>query len=284
MLRTRIALLAASLLALAAGGQPAAAKTREAEPKPVAFSFDGPLGKYDQAALQRGYKVYAEVCSSCHSMNLVFYRNLCQRGGPFYDSKHPNPIESPYCKAIAADIKVPDIDQDTGDAVTRPATPADHFKAPYPNANAAAAANGGAAPPDLSLIVKAREGGARYVYSLLTGYVNPPAGLTVTPGKYYNPYYPGDLGSFWTGAKDKVPEGGFISMPFQLTPGRVTFDDGAKSTTEQQAHDVVTFLAWASEPLQEEREQTGLAVLAYLVLFAGITFLSYKRIWRNIAH
>jgi ubiquinol-cytochrome c reductase cytochrome c1 subunit len=284
MLRTRIAVLAAGLLALAIGAQPAQAKTREMEPKKVPFSFDAPLGKYDQAALQRGYKVYAEVCSSCHSMNLMFYRNLCQQGGPFYDSKHPNPIASPYCKSIAADIKVPDIDQDTGDAITRPATPADHFKSPYPNANAAAAANGGAAPPDLSLIVKAREGGARYVYSLLTGYVNPPAGLRVTPGKYYNPYYPGDLGSFWSGPKNKVPEGGFISMPFQLTPGRVTFDDGTKSTTEQQAHDVVTFLSWASEPKQEEREQTGVAVMAYLILFAGITFVSYKRIWRNIAH
>jgi len=285
MLRKRlIAALTAGLAAFALGAAPAAAKTSAAEPKDVHFSYDGPLGKFDQATLQRGYKVYAEVCSSCHAMNLMYYRNLCQQGGPFWNPKYPNPIESPYCKAIAADIKVPDIDQDTGDAITRPATPADHFKSPFPNEAAARASNGGALPPDLSVIVKAREGGAAYIESILTGYRPAPKGLTVPAGKFYNIYFPGDLGSFWSGPKDKVPTGGSIAMPFQLTPGRVSFDDGTKSTTEQQAHDVATFLAWASDPKQEERKQTGLAVMAYLILFAGITFLSYKRIWRNVSH
>jgi ubiquinol-cytochrome c reductase cytochrome c1 subunit len=282
--KSLIAALTVGLTAMALGATPAAAKTSAREPKDIHFSFEGPLGKFDQAQLQRGYKVYAEVCSACHSMDLMYYRNLCQQGGPFYNEKYPKAVESPYCKAIAADIKVPDIDQDTGDAITRAATPADHFKDPFPNEAAARASNGGALPPDLSVIVKAREGGAAYVYSILTGYVPPPKGLTVQPGKYYNAYFPGDLGSFWSGAKNQVPTGGFIGMPFQLTPNRVSFDDGTKSTTEQEAKDVATFLAWASDPKQEERKETGLAVMIYLLLFAGITFLSYKRIWRNVAH
>ncbi|WP_158912956.1 cytochrome c1 [Caulobacter sp. S45] len=286
MLRNALksALLGAGVagLLLAAGG--ASAKTKVEEPRNGHFSFEGPFGKFDQAALQRGYKVYAEVCSSCHAMNLLFYRNLGQPGGPFFDPKHPNPNDSPYAKAISADIKVPDIDPDTGDTIQRPATPADHFRAPFPNEAAARATNGGAYPPDLSVIAKAREGGANYIFSLLSGYAPPPKGLTVPAGKYYNPYFPGDLGSFWTGPKDQVPKGGFISMPFQLTPGRVTFDDGTKSTTEQQAHDVATFLAWASEPKQEERKQTGLAVMIYLFIFTGLAYGSYRRIWRNVAH
>lgn len=275
--------LAASLAGvLAPGAALAGASARE--PKAVGFGFEGLLGKYDRAALQRGYKVYAEVCSSCHSMNLVYYRNLAQPGGPFYDPKHPNPNDSPYAKAIAAGIMVGDIDQDTGDSVMRPATPADHFKAPFANEAAARAGNGGALPPDLSVIVKAREGGPQYIYSILTGYEEGPKGLTVPDGKYYNPYFSGDLGAFWSGPRNRVPKGGFIGMPFQLVPERVTFDDGTKSTTEQQAHDVVTFLAWASEPKAEERKQTGLAVMAYLLVFAGIMYASYRRIWRDIAH
>lgn len=277
-----VALAATLASALTPGAALAAASARE--PKSVSFSFEGPLGKYDRAALQRGYKVYAEVCSSCHAMNLMFYRNLAQPGGPFYDPKHPNPNDSPYAKAIANDIKVADIDQDTGDAITRPATPADHFKSPYANEAAARAGNGGALPPDLSVIVKAREGGPQYVYSILTGYEPAPKGLTVTPGKYFNPYFSGDLTAFWSGPRNQVPHGGFISMPFQLVPGRVSFDDGTKSTTEQQAHDVVTFLSWAAEPKAEERKQTGLAVMAYLIIFAGIMYASYRRIWRDIAH
>jgi ubiquinol-cytochrome c reductase cytochrome c1 subunit len=278
------AIAVSGVAALLVAASPAASATHALEPKDVHFSFEGPLGKFDQAALQRGFKVYQEVCSACHSMNLVYYRNLAQKGGPFYDEKHPNPNDSPYAKTIAAEAMVPDIDPDTGDPVTRAATPADHLRAPFPNEAAARAANGGALPPDLSLIVKAREGGAAHIYSLLTGYATPPAGLTVPPGQYFNHYIAGDLASYWSGPKDKVPHGGFLAMPFQLPPDRVTFDDGVKSTTEQEAHDVTTFLAWASEPHQEERKQTGLAVLAYLIIFAGIMYVSYRRIWRNVAH
>lgn len=271
--------LAASLVAL-----PVFAATTKEEPKETHFSFEGPLGKFDRGAVQRGFKVYAEVCASCHSMNLMYYRNLAQKGGPFYEKKYPNPNNSPYAKAIAAMVQVADIDQETGDAVTRPATPADHFKAPFANEAAARASNGGALPPDLSVIAKAREGGPAYIYSLLTGYHEPPAGLTVPAGKYYNPYMPGDLASYWSGPKDKVPKGGFIAMPFQLLPDRVTYDDKTKATSEQLAHDVATFLAWSAEPKAEERKQTGLAVMIYLILFAGLMYASYRRIWRNVAH
>jgi ubiquinol-cytochrome c reductase cytochrome c1 subunit len=269
---------------LLAGATTASASTRALEPKNEHFSFEGPFGKFDRASLQRGFKVYQEVCSACHSMNLVYYRNLAQPGGPFYSDKYKNPNDSPYAKQIASDAMVPDIDPDTGDAVMRKATPADHFRAPFPNDIAAKAANGGAAPPDLSLIVKAREGGPRYIYSILTGYVTPPAGLTVPPGSYFNAYFPSDVSAAWSGPKDKVPAGGFLKMPFQLTPDRVTFDDGTKATTDQEAHDVVTFLTWAAEPKAEERKQTGFAVLIYLIIFAGIMYASYRRIWRNVAH
>ena len=282
-LRKAFAGFAAGLALLAAGS--ALAATHAEEPRDGHWSFEGPLGKFDRGALQRGYKVYAEVCASCHSMNLLAYRNLAQKGGPFYNPEHPNSNDSPVAKAIAAGITIPDIDTETGDANTRKATPADHFKAPFANEYAARASNGGALPPDLSVMAKAREGGPNYIYSLLAfGYKPAPAGLKVNAGQYYNAYMPGDLGSSWSGPKDKVPYGGFLAMPFQLTPDRVTFDDGTKATTEQEAHDVVTFLAWAAEPHAEERKQTGLAVMIYLLIFTGLLYASYRRIWRNVAH
>ena len=276
---------AAALLALCGAAGVAQAKTTEKEPRnDYHWSFEGPFGKFDQQQLQRGFKVYQEVCSACHSMNLMAYRNLGQPGGPFYDPKYKNPADNPYAKAIAAETKVADIDSETGDANTRPATPADHFKAPFANEAAARASNGGALPPDLSVIAKGREEGPRYIYSILTGYKPPPAGLTVPPGKYYNPYMPGDLGSFWKGDPKKVPEGGFIAMPFQLTPGRVTFDDKTPSTTDQQAKDVVAFLMWSAEPMMEQRKQMGLAVMIFLLLFAGVVYGAYRNIWRNVSH
>jgi len=280
----RKALSAAAVLACLTFGGAASAAEHGHALRPVTFGFEGPLGKFDRGSLQRGYKVYAEVCSSCHGMNLLSYRNLAQKGGPFFDEKYKNPNDNPYAKAIAAAIEVPDIDPDTGDAITRPATPADRFKNPYPNEPAARAGNGGALPPDLSVIAKAREGGAHYIYSLLTGYHQAPAGLTVAPGQYYNAYFKSDLSSAWSGPKDKVPPGGVLAMSFQLTPDRVAFDDGTPSSTDQEAKDVAAFLAWAAEPHAEERKETGLAVMLYLLIFAGITYLSYRRIWKNVAH
>lgn len=287
VVKSLTAAVIAGLAAIAAGvSTPALAAAHG--PKLVepegGFTFKGPLGKFDRGSLQRGYKVYAEVCSACHGLNLVSYRNLAQKGGPFYDEKYPNPNDSPYAKAIASSINVADIDPDTGDAIERPATPADHFKEPFPNEAAARASNGGALPPDLSLMAKARTGGPAYIYSLMTGYHKAPAGLTVPVGMSYNAYMAGDLASAWSGPKDKVPHGGFLAMPEQLQPGRVTFDDGTQSTEEQMAKDVATFLAWTAEPHQEQRKQTGWAVLIYLIIFAGLTYASYRRIWRNVAH
>ncbi|RAK57978.1 cytochrome c1 [Phenylobacterium deserti] len=280
MLRKGIALAALGLALLAGSAQ---AATHPKEPEKLQWSFEGPFGKFDQAQLQRGYKVYREVCSSCHAMSQVYFRNLGQKGGPFYDSKYPNPNDNPYVKALAADIQVGDIDSETGDPIQRPATSADHFPSPFPNEAAARGANGGAIPPDLSYISKAREGGPDYIYSLLIGYVNPPAGLTIQPGQHYNPYFPGDLTASWTG-KGHVPQGGVLAMPPPLSPDRVTFDDGTRSTVAQQSRDVAAFLAWAAEPKMEERKSFGLAAMIYLLILTGLVYASYRRIWRNVAH
>jgi ubiquinol-cytochrome c reductase cytochrome c1 subunit len=281
MLRKAFAFAA---LGLALIGGPALAATTEREPADVHWSFEGPFGKFDKEQVQRGYKVYREVCSACHSMNLMYFRNLGQKGGPFYDEKYKNPNDNPYVKSLAHDIQVKDIDQDTGDVISRPAMPADRFPSPFPNEPAARASNGGALPPDLSVITKARDGGPAYVYSILTGFVAPPHGMTVPAGKYYDPYMPGDMSSFWTGPKDKVPEGGFIAMPPPLADGKVTFDDGKPSTVKEEALDVVAFLAWAADPKAEERKAFGLGAMIYLLIFSVLLWFSYKRIWRNVAH
>jgi ubiquinol-cytochrome c reductase cytochrome c1 subunit len=281
MLRRGFA-FAALGLALLAG--PAFSATTEKEPADVHWSFEGPFGKFDKEQVQRGYKVYREVCSACHSMNLLYFRNLGQKGGPFYDPKYPNPNTNPYVKSLAHDITVKDIDTDTGDVISRPATPADKFPAPFANDFAAAASNGGKAPPDLSVMAKAREGGPAYIYSLLTGFRSPPAGLKPMAGKYYNPWFAGDVSGEWTGRKDAVPEGGYIGMPPPLADGKVTFDDGKPSTVKQQATDVAAFLAWAAEPKAEERKAFGLGAMIYLLIFSGLLFASYRKIWKNVAH
>jgi ubiquinol-cytochrome c reductase cytochrome c1 subunit len=264
-------------------GGPALAAGSQKEPRTVAWSFSGPFGKFDRAQLQRGFKVYREVCAACHSMNLMSFRNLGQKGGPFYDPKYPNPNDNPYVKTIAKEYEVSDIDPETGDVVKRPATPADRFPNPYPNEAAARAGNGGALPPDFSTLSKARKGGADYVYSLMTGYGTPPAGLEVPSGQYYNPYMLGDVSAFWKG-EGYAPKGGFIAMPPQLTPDKVTFDDDTKSTISQQAKDVAAFMAWASEPKLEERKAFGVGAMIYLTILAGLLYVSYRRIWRNVAH
>jgi ubiquinol-cytochrome c reductase cytochrome c1 subunit len=277
-------LIAGLALALTVSAAPALASGGAEHPREPSggFSFEGPFGKFDQAQLQRGYRVYKEVCSSCHSMRLLSFRDLGVRGGPFWYARYPNPNENPYVKAIASEFEVDDLDTETGDTVKRKATPADRFPSPFPNAIAAAAGNGGAAPPDLSVMAKARHGGARYIYSLLTGYQNPPAGLTMTATQHYNPYFAGDLAAYWHGDRHHVPAGGFIAMPPPLAAeDQVSFDDGTKATVDQMAQDVAAFIAWASEPKQTERKQTGVAVMIYLLLFAGLTFLSYKRIWKD---
>ena len=284
MLRKLSVIAAVAGLLTVGASAPAFANGGALEPKDVHWSFEGPFGTFDQAQLQRGYKVYREVCSACHSMKLVAFRNLGDKGAPFYNPKYPNSNENPVVKAIAKEYNVNDIDTETGDVIQRPGTPADAFPNPYPNEYAARAGNGGALPPDLSVITKAREGGPRYIYSILVGYHSAPVGLDVPAGKYYNPYMPGDLSGFWSGDKKKVPVGGFIAMPPPLVADKVSFDDGTKSTLEQQAKDVVAFLDWAAEPKAQERKQTGFAVLIYLAIFAGLLYASYRRVWKDVKH
>lgn len=285
-----------ALLGLAVAG-PALAASTQAPLKHVNWSFDGPFGKYDQAQLQRGFKVYREVCSQCHALKYVAFYDLGEPGGPFWDPKYPpdKVNDNPYVKAIAASYKVSDIDPDTGDTIQRAATTADHMMPPYANDIAAKATLGGA-PPDMSLLEKAREGGADYIYSLITAdipagqttattYAPTPAGVVVPPGKYYNPYLMGDLSSSMApDSKAPVPVGGIIAMPPPLADGKVTFDDGTPSTLDQQAKDVSAFLTWASDPKMEERKQMGMAVMVYLIIFTGLLYVSYRRVWRKVAH
>ena len=284
MLRKLSVIAAVAGLLTAGLAGPALASGHPLPAKDVHWSFEGPFGKFDQAQLQRGYKVYREVCSACHSMSLVSFRNLGDKGAPFYDEKYPNSNDNPWVKAIAKDYEVADIDNETGDAIKRPATPADRFPAPFPNEAAARTSNGGALPPDMSLLAKAREEGPNHIFSILTGYVTPPAGLRVDPPAHYNQYMAGDLTSYWSGDHKHVPPGGFIAMAPPLKDGLVTFDDGTPSTLDQQAKDVSAFLMWAAEPKLEERKQTGFAVLAYLLIFAGLLYASYRKVWKNESH
>jgi ubiquinol-cytochrome c reductase cytochrome c1 subunit len=271
----------AASLTLGAGSALAAGGALHAHEPKEGFSSSGVLGTYDQAQLQRGYKVYREVCAACHSMKLISFRNLGEKDGPFYDPKYKNPNENPVVKQIASEFEVPTIDSETGDVITRKATTSDAFPSPFANPEAAAASNGGAVPPDLSVITKARHGGASYVYSLLTGYKAPPAGLKIAEGQHYNPYFPGDLSSAWSGDHKHVPAGGVLAMAPPLSAGQVTFDDGRESTLSNQAADVAAFLEWAGEPKAVLRKKTGVAVLAYLLLFFGLTYASYRMVWRG---
>jgi ubiquinol-cytochrome c reductase cytochrome c1 subunit len=252
-------------LAVAAQAQPAPIDTKRLPVKDVDFSFEGPFGTYDRGALQRGFQVYKEVCSACHNLSHIAFHNLDEDGGPSFTEAQ--------AKAIAAGYKIPadpndkgEIMDDKGNRLTRPGILADYFPSPFPNDQAARANNSGALPPDLSMIVKARDGGEKYVYSIITGFhQTPPKGFTVTPNKYYNPYF----------------EGWNISMPPPLTDNAVTYSDGTKATVDQEAHDVATFLAWASDPKMEERKRMGLSVLIFLVVLSGLLFAAYRKVWAD---
>ena len=222
------------------------------------WSFQKFFGKFDRASLQRGYQVYTEVCASCHSMQYLSYRNLGEPGGPEFSEEE--------VKAIAASIEITDGPDEQGEMFTRPGRPSDKFKSPYPNVQAAAAANGGAYPPDMSVLVKARKGGANYIYSVLVGYEDPPPGVNLDDGVYYNKYMIGNK----------------IKMPNNLIDGLVEYADGTESTVDQMAKDVTTFLAWAAEPELEERHKTGVKVIIYLVLLTILVYLSMKKIWSRI--
>ena len=228
------------------------------DPIKVDWSFKGLTGKFDRASLQRGFQVYKEVCSSCHSMQYLSYRNLGEPGGPEFSEQE--------VKAIAASFEITDGPDAQGEMFTRPGKPSDKFKNPYPNTQAATAANGGAYPPDMSVLVKARKGGANYIYSVLVGYEDPPPGVNLDDGVYYNKYMIGNK----------------IKMPNNLMDGLVEYADGTPSTVDQMAKDVTTFLAWAAEPELEERHKTGVKVIIYLILLTVLVYLSMKKIWSRI--
>ena len=263
----RLALAAGCTMALISAAAAQEADSHRLPPKSVDFSFQGPFGTYDRAALQRGFQVYKEVCGACHGLDHVAFHNLAEAGGPGFSEAQ--------AKGIAAGYKIPaepnekgETTDEKGERLTRPGILADYFPNPFPNENAARSNNGGALPPDLSMIVKAREGGPQYVYSYLTGFhETPPPGFKVPTGKYYNPYF----------------EGRNVSMPnTALVANGVTYADGTKATIEQEAHDVTTFLAWASEPTMEERKQIGFSVLVFLLAFAAVLFMAYRKVWSDV--
>ena len=247
-----LAALATGTVAIAAGGTE--------HPPHKHWHFQGPFGTYDRAAAQRGFQVYQEVCAACHSLSLLAYRNLMELD-----------LNENQVKDLIKDIQVPDLNDD-GQPIERPAKLSDRFKKPFPNEAAAAAANSGKAPPDLSVIVKAREGGADYIHALLTGYVPfdklTPAQIkefSVTKDDNFNKYFPGHK----------------IGMPPPLSDDKVTYVDGTKATTDQEASDVTEFLAWASEPKMEDRKRTGVRVIQFLLAMAGLMYAVKRSVWSD---
>lgn len=234
---------------------PALASGDSVEPLHQDWQHKGFLGTFDRASLQRGFQVYKQVCSACHSMKLMSYRNLTALG---YTDKE--------VRAIAADATIVDGPNDEGEMFDRPGIPADRFQSPYPNDKAARYANNGALPPDLSLIVRSRHHGEDYIYSLLTGYVEAPEDFNLMSGMHYNKYFSGHQ----------------IAMVAPLSDDIVMYEDGTETTLEQAAHDVTTFLAWTSDPHQENRKKMGLKVLLFLFVMYGLFYMSKKKVWRDI--
>ena len=265
-------------LALAAFALPALAQepAHEEAPPKNRWSFAGPFGKYDEAQLQRGFKVYREVCSVCHGIKLLAFRNLADPGGPGFTAAQ--------AQAVAAEYKVQDGPNDQGEMFERPGRLADYFPAPFPNEQAARARIN-AVPPDFSVIAKARgyergfpywvfdmltqyqEHGVDYITALMQGYEDkPPAGVTVPPGGFYNKYFPAHA----------------IAMPPPLSDKRVDYTDGAPTTVEQYAKDISSFLMWAAEPSLEQRKRVGMQVFIFLVILAGLLYFTKKKVWREV--
>lgn len=267
-----VALVAIATPALAAGGEAPHIERQQ-------WSFAGPFGFYDRAQLQRGFKIYRENCSACHGLKFVAFRNLAENGGPSFTEEQ--------AKQIASEYTVIDGPNEDGDMYERPAILADRFPSPFPNEEAARASNGGAYPPDFSLLAKARaahrgfpwfvfdiftqyqENGPDYIYSLLTGYEEDPEGVEVPTGQYYNH-------SFLAGK--------FISMAPPLYDEAVEYTDGTPMTTDQYARDVAAFMMWAAEPHLEDRKKIGFRVMIFLIVFAGLLYFTKKKLWRNVEH
>jgi cytochrome c1 len=273
--------LLAGALALVLAG-PAFAAGETPTPPAESWTFSGPFGRFDRAQLQRGFQVYREVCSSCHSIKLIYFRNLSQPGGPEFSEAQ--------VRALAAEYKIQDGPNDQGEMFERPGRPADNFPWAFPNEQAAAAANGGKAPPDLSIMAKARtyergfpwwlidivtmyqEQGPNYISALLQGYEDPPAGFELPAGGNYNKYYPGHV----------------IAMPNVVNDGQVTYPKGGDGqpvvpeTKAQYAKDVTAFLEWTAEPHLEARKRLGFQVIVFLTIFAGLVWYMKKKIWARV--
>jgi len=272
-MNTRHMIFALIATSLAAATGPALAQTEQETPPRLTWSFHGPFGKYDEAQLQRGFKIYREVCSSCHSMNLLSIGSLADPGGPGFTEAQAAQIASEY--------KISDLD-DKGQPTERAGRPADHFPAPFPNALAAAAANG-VAPPDMSTLAKARgytrgfplflfdvvtqyqEQGPDYIAALLKGYEDPPKGFTLPQGGHYNKYFPGHN----------------IAMPPPLQAGQVKYDDGSPETMDQYTKDVAAFLMWAAEPHLVQRKRIGFQVIIFLIVLSGLLYFTKKKVWAD---
>lgn len=242
-----LALLAMTMAAHASGGGTPL--------KHVDWAFDGMFGHTDQPSAQRGFQVYKEVCSACHSLKRVAFRNLTEIG-----------FSEAEVKALASTYQIKDGPNDAGEMFERPGKPSDYFPLLHPNDEATRAANNGALPPDLSLIIKARGDGGNYVYSLLTGYSEPPADVQMAEGMHYNAYFPGHQ----------------IAMAAPLSDGQVTYSDGTTASVDQMSHDVVTFLQWAAEPEMQSRKQMGLKVLLYLSIFTAFMYIAKRNLWRKL--
>ena len=219
------------------------------------WSFEGIFGTFDRASLQRGYQVYQEVCSGCHSVQHLSYRNLSEKGGPEFSTEE--------AKAIAAQFEVEDGPNSDGEMFMRPGRLSDKFVKPYPNVEASTAANGGAYPPDMSVLAKARAGGADYIYSLLLGYEEAPTGFELDDGVYYNKYMPGNK----------------IKMSAPLSDGLVEYSDSTQATTAQMAKDVTTFLVWAAEPHLEAQHRMGFKAIIYLIILLTLVYMSKQKVW-----
>ena len=253
-MKKKTLLIAASFLSLGAASI-AYGEGDQKPPHKVSCSFDGIFGQVDKQAAQRGFQVYKEVCSACHSLNRVAFRNLQDLG-----------FSEAEVKALAASYQINDGPNDNGDMFQRPGKPSDYFPAPYANENAGRALHNGALPPDLSLIVKARHDGPNYIHSLLTGYGPAPSDVQLSDGQNYNPYFPS----------------GKLMMPPPLSDGQVTYSDGTSATVDQMASDVVNFLQWAAEPEMEARKEMGLKVLVYLAIFTAFMYVAKRNIWRKL--
>jgi len=246
------------LAAVAAAGLAASAPAFAAEAPKLAsqhWSFQGLFGTYDRGAAQRGFQVYREVCAACHGLHQIFYRHLMQIG-----------FTEDQIRQFAADVEVSDGPNDQGEMFTRPGRLTDRVKSPFPNEQAARAANNGAYPVELSMVVKARLGGPDYLYGLLTGYKEPPADMKMADGMSYNAAFPGHQ----------------IAMPPPLNPDGVTYADGTSATVEQMARDVTTFLAWASEPEMEVRKRIGVKVILFLIVLTGLLYAVKRKIWAAV--